>query len=379
MFALPLSFLFGTLASFAALALLAGGIALLAAAVRGALDPALAWAGAAMVLWALGGRCIVMAAFPRGEAPPPAMRGGSGKKIQAPDGSVLHVEFDGPAGAPAIVLTQGWGMDLRAWQAVRRRLSERYRLLLWDLPGVGRSRPPADGGYSVVRMAEDLRRVIDEAGQQPVVVVGHGIGGMMILSLCRLHPDLQGRRVKGIVMMSAPFASPLAGAAGAGLLRVLRWPLLEPLLLFALLLWPLAWLLSLLGYASGFLHLAVRLCAMGRAASREQVELVVRSGLRNKPAILARGLRAMLRFDESKTPPRIPVAARVIGGERDRLVRPATLERLAGMIRGADRIIIAGAGHYLPLEAPVQVADAIAELADRAGAAGRTPERPAQE
>lgn len=363
MFALPLSFLIGTLASLAALALLAGGIVLLAAGWRG--QPALFWAGAGMLLWALLGRYLVLLAFRRGAASPPPMRGGSGKKIQAPDGSILHVEFDGPANAPAIVLTPGWGLELHAWQAVRRQLSGRYRLVLWDLPGLGRSRQPADGAYSVVRLAEDLRRVIDEAGSQKVTVAGHGIGGMMILSLCRLHPDLQGRRVKGVVVMNAPHVSPLIGA---GVLRALRWPLLEPLLLLATLLSPLAWLLALPGYASGFLHLALRATSFGAGATREQIELVARTGLRNKPAVLAKGVRAMLRYDESKSPARIPIAARVVGSECDRLVSRATLEQLAGMIPGADLRLIPGAGHLAMIEAPERVAEAIAELAERAAA-----------
>lgn len=373
MFALPLSFLLGTLAGIASLALLVGGAVLLAR--EGS------WAGAAMVLFALAGRHLVLLAFPRGE-PPHAMRGGSGKKIQAPDGSVLHVEFDGPPNAPAIVLTQGWGLDLHAWQAVRRLLSDRYRLVLWDLPGLGRSRKPADGVYGIVRLAEDLRRVIDEAGPRPVTVVGHGIGGMMVLSLCRLHPDLQGRRVNGIVIIGAGEGRLLgdaSAAAGADLLRMLHWPLLQPLLLLSTGLWPLAWLLNLLAYTSGLMHLAVRMCAMGPATTRAQLELVVRSGLRCKPSILARGLRAMLRYDESRTPSRVPVPARLLWGECDRLIRAEALENLVRLIPDADSVEISGAGHHVPLEAPKAVADAIAQLAERAAKAAPDPRKPIQE
>lgn len=366
MYALPLSFLISALAGAVSLALLAGGIALLAFSLRGEIAAAWGWIGGAMLLWALLGKYAVLAAFARDNAAPVPMRGGSGKKIQAPDRSVIHVEFDGPADAPVIVLTQGWGLDLRAWQAVRRRLAGRYRLVLWDLPGLGRSRPPADGTYSVVRLAEDLRRVIDEADPGPVTLAGHGIGAMMILSLCRLHPDLLRRRVRGVVIMNATHAPPLVDGAGAGLLRALRWPLLEPLLLATVLLWPLAWLAGLLGYTSGLTHLAVRLCLFGADARREQIDLVARCGLANKPSTLAKGVLAMLRYDESKTPSRIPVTARVLGSSGDRLVRPDVLERLAALIPGADLLVIPGAGHHVPLEAAGEVADAIARMADKA-------------
>lgn len=366
MYALPLPFLLGALAGIASLALLAGGAFLLWQQLRGpAADSAMLWSGAAMLLWSLLGRYPVLAVHPRGEELPPAMRGGPGKKIQAPDGSILQVEFDGPPGAPVIVLTHGWGMDSRAWQAVRRQLAQRYRLVLWDLPGMGRSRPPADGAYSVVRLAEDLRRVIDEAGPAPVTVAGHGIGGMMILSLCRLHPDLMVRKVNGIVLMNTTAGSPLRDAGGAGLLRLLRWPLLEPLLLLYGLLWPLAWLLCLLAYTSGLAHLAARLALFGAGVRRGPLDYAVRAGLRSKPSVLAKGVRAMLRHDESKTPARVPVASRVVSGDADRITPPSTGRRLSQRIPGADFVLIDAAGHLGLLQAPGRYADTIAQLADR--------------
>ncbi|HEY8607701.1 MAG TPA: alpha/beta hydrolase [Noviherbaspirillum sp.] len=367
MFAMPLPFLLAVMAGLASLALLAGGVAILVLWVQGGLAGA-SWllAGAAMLLWALFGRLLVLAVYPSGDAAPPVMRRAAGKKIQAPDGSILHVESEGPADAPVIVLTHDWGLDSSAWQDVRATLSQRYRLLSWDLPGLGRSRGPVDGGYSMARLAEDLRRVIDEAGARPVTLVGHGIGAMMVLTLCRLHPDLMTRKVNGIVLMDATHRSPLRGGGGAGLLRLLRWPLVEPLLLLTILLWPLAWLLNVQSYASGLAHLGNRMSVFSGTVTRRQLDHAARTHLRHKPSVLAKGLRAMLQWDESATPARIPVVTRVTAGESDRLTPPEAGRQLAALIPRADFVGIAAAGHHAPLQEGRRYAELIAQLADKA-------------
>lgn len=366
MHVMPLSFLLGTFAGIASVALLAGGVYLVWAFLAGVLtQPGWLAAGICLLLWSLAGRYLVLALYPRGEDDPGPLRQAAGKKIQAPDGSILHVEFDGPQDRPVIVLTHGWSLDSTAWHSVRKALAARYRLVLWDLPGLGRSRQPTDGRYSMARLAEDLRRVIDEAGGGEVTLVGHSIGGMMILTLCRLHPDLLARRVRGIVLLDTSHLSPLKAETGGALLRVLRWPLLEPLLLLGIALWPLFWLLNAQSYMNGFSHLVNRVTSFSARVTRGQLEHAARYSLKGKPSVLSKGLRALLRWDESKTPARIAVPARVINGDADRLFNRESGMQLCELIRGADFVAISPAGHNGPLEEGAQYAEAISAFVDK--------------
>jgi pimeloyl-ACP methyl ester carboxylesterase len=78
--------------------------------------------------------------------------------IVSPTGSSLYVEMDGPAGAPTIVFTHGWGMNSTFWRYAKLDLGDRFRLVLWDLPGLGRSRTGDRKSVSLEAFARIWRR-----------------------------------------------------------------------------------------------------------------------------------------------------------------------------------------------------------------------------
>jgi pimeloyl-ACP methyl ester carboxylesterase len=201
-------------------------------------------------------------------------------------------------------------------------LAQDYRLVLWDLPGLGKSSQPADGRYTVARLAENLRCVIAETGDKPVTLVGHSIGGMMMLTLVRLHPDLFRYKINGMVLMSTTHTWPLNTVVVGALLRLLRWPVLEPLLLLTILLSSLVWLMNLQSYLNGTSHIVNRITSLSHDVTRGQLEFGSRYNIKDKPSVLAKGLRAVLRWDETNTPAGIPVPIRVITGDSDRLTKP---------------------------------------------------------
>lgn len=115
MYVLPLPFLLGTLAGIASIALLAGGLYTVWAWTVGTLV-ATGWlvSGIAMLAWSALGRQIVLAFYPRGKDEPRAERGAETEAIDGADGSTLHLEFEGPADKPVIILTHGWALDSTA-------------------------------------------------------------------------------------------------------------------------------------------------------------------------------------------------------------------------------------------------------------------------
>ena len=75
------------------------------------------------------------------------------------------------------------GTNSTEWYYAKRHLSDRFRLILWDLPGLGESIQPADRNFALERMASDLRSVLALAHGKPVVLVGQSIGGMINLNV----------------------------------------------------------------------------------------------------------------------------------------------------------------------------------------------------
>jgi pimeloyl-ACP methyl ester carboxylesterase len=321
--------------------------------------------GIVSIAWSLLGRQIVLAFYPHGAAIPPAGHGNEAKTLRGPDGSNLHIEFDGPADGPVLVMTYGWALDSEAWFGVRRELAKTCRLVLWDLPGLGKSSQPADRRYSVARLAEDLRSVIAETGDRPVILVGHSIGGMMMLTLARLHPALFQHKIKGMVLLDTTHAWPLKTVVGGGLLRLLRWPVIEPLLLLTIVLSPLIRISNYMSYLNGTSHIVNRLSSLSHAVTREQLDFASRYNIRDTPSVIAKGLRAVLRWDETATPPTIAVPVRAIAGDADKLTRPEAGKEISRIARNADFVQIAPAGHNGLIEQGQKYAEAIAQFVAR--------------
>ena len=75
------------------------------------------------------------------------------------------------------------GLNSTAWWYTKRALGERFRLVTWDLPGLGRSKPPMDGKFTIDRFAQSLGAVVESVGAGPVVLVGHSATGHRIVCL----------------------------------------------------------------------------------------------------------------------------------------------------------------------------------------------------
>lgn len=103
-------------------------------------------------------------------------------------------------GAPTLVFTHGWVDDSSVWDAVVEALSLRYRCVTWDLRGHGRSAVPPPGNYSRDQILFDLARVVEQGapGDQPVVLVGHSLGGYLSLAATLTDPA----DVAGLVLIA---------------------------------------------------------------------------------------------------------------------------------------------------------------------------------
>jgi 3-oxoadipate enol-lactonase len=92
--------------------------------------------------------------------------------------SVLYYRLSGPSNAPALAFVNSLGTDCRIWDDVIANLSDRYRILSYDLRGHGLSSVPK-GPYSLDMQLDDLTALVDHVGFERFALCGVSIGGVI--------------------------------------------------------------------------------------------------------------------------------------------------------------------------------------------------------
>jgi 3-oxoadipate enol-lactonase len=98
----------------------------------------------------------------------------------------LYFESAGE-GSPALVFTHGLAADHSTWRAQVEHFSQRHRVVACDLRGHGRSGAAA-GPCRLADLAADLGEVLDRAGLERAVLVGHSAGGVVVMRFALDHP-----------------------------------------------------------------------------------------------------------------------------------------------------------------------------------------------
>ena len=108
-------------------------------------------------------------------------------------GASIYWETRG-SGEP-LLLIMGLGVTLEGWSRLGPALAERYRTILFDNRGTGRSSTPP-GPYAIETMADDAVAVLDAAGIARAHVFGISMGGMIAQELTLRHPG----RVRSLML-----------------------------------------------------------------------------------------------------------------------------------------------------------------------------------
>jgi pimeloyl-ACP methyl ester carboxylesterase len=163
-----------------------------------------------------------------------------GPVVTTADGVALHTEVDelaAPGTDPdglSLVFVHGYALSLDCWHFQRKHYRGAIRSVFYDQRSHGRSGRSAPELCRVPQLAVDLAQVIDEvAGDGPLVLVGHSMGGMSIMHLAQSHPEWFTDRVKGVALFSTSAGemadySPIRGIPGRAFSRIAK-PLLTTL------------------------------------------------------------------------------------------------------------------------------------------------------
>jgi pimeloyl-ACP methyl ester carboxylesterase len=102
-----------------------------------------------------------------------------------------------------MIFVHGYGLSRRSWRFQRRDLAEDARLVFYDHRSHGASARSPIKACTVDQLGADLEAVIEQlAGDRPVVLVGHSLGGMTVLALAERAPQLFGSTVVGVALIA---------------------------------------------------------------------------------------------------------------------------------------------------------------------------------
>lgn len=320
-------------------------------------------AALALLLWAMAGRWVGQGASllalrrnstssvsqsgrgSEADESPSSERTGQVHTIRRPDGSQLRVECYGPVDAPPIIWTHGWGANSTEWFYQKRHLADRFRLIVWDEPGLGLSKKPDTNDYRLENLAGDLESVLSFAGPGPAVLVGHSIGGMITLTFCKEFPEALRTRVSGLVLAHTSYTNPVRTTKMAALYTALEKPVVIPLLHLTIALWPLVWLMNWMSYFNGSAHRSTHKTSFSGNETRGQLDFTARFMPHGRPDVLARGMLGMIAYDATTVLSRIPVPTLVFVGDKDTTTLPAAGEFIARSVPKADLVVLSPAKH----------------------------------
>jgi pimeloyl-ACP methyl ester carboxylesterase len=222
---------------------------------------------------------------------------------------------------PALLL-HGIGGRASLWAPTVAALAPRP-VFAMDMPGYDGTRPALTG---FPELADAAAALLDG----PADVVGHSLGGMIALELALRHPD----RVRRLVIIaSSPAFGSRDPAFRAAFLAARQKPLDEGL--------------GMAGVAAALVP-----AMLGPAADPAAAPAAIAAMGSVDEAAYRTTLATLTGFDRRADLPRLAQPALLIAGEADQTAPPRGMARMAEAMPDARLLIIPGAGHLLPLEAP---------------------------
>lgn len=101
------------------------------------------------------------------------------------------------SGSPTVVFESGLSDWSSTWALIQPTIAQSTRACAYDRPGMGYS-DPVPGARTPEAVIADLKRLLDGAGiREPIVLVGHSLGGFYAKLFAVTYPD----RVAGLVLV----------------------------------------------------------------------------------------------------------------------------------------------------------------------------------
>lgn len=255
----------------------------------------------------------------------------------------------GPEDGVPVVLLHGFPQTSSSWQQVATLLNEAgYRTLAPDQRGYSPQAAPAGRhSYRITELADDVVGLIEQAGLGPVHLVGHDWGAGVAWAVAASHPELLHSLTAVSVPHPAAFLQSMLGSSQI----FLSWYMLA---------FQLPWLPEwLLRKENGFFHQALKRTGQSNAAALRDIRQLQQGNTATGAVNYYRALPyALIRAPLFRR--QISVPTLQVWSDGDTAVGRKGHELSAKFVTGPWKLVtLEGVSHWIPEEAPRQLAELI--------------------
>ena len=286
------------------------------------------------------------------------------------DGTRIAYTTRGEGPGVPVLFVNGWSCTDSYWTTIGPTVAGDHRRVVYlDMRGHGESGLPRSPGFAArglqpedvapERLAADIVEVLDDAGIDQAVLVGHSMGVQAIVETTRVAPG----RVAGLVAIAGTFENPVKTFADKPVLdRV--YPVADVVFRFV----PFESFRPVLRRIThpALGHRVITGIGVG-GPNVQQDDIaphIAHIGEVNF-SVLFKMMSGLRRHHTAEFLPQIACPTLVLGGRLDRFTPPSVQQRMADLVPGSELVWFDDAGHLLPIEAPAAVAAAIVDFLDR--------------
>jgi len=255
------------------------------------------------------------------------------------NGVRLAYRIDGPEDAPALVMLNSLGTDMRMWNPQLPWLGHELRLVRCDCRGHGASDAP-EGPYTIEQLGRDLLSLLDTLHIQRAHICGLSLGGMIAQWFAANYPERVDRVVfanTGARIGTVESWNARIEAVKAGGMAAIRDMVLARFL------------------SAGF-----------RKQHPEMVQWVGEMLDSMNPVGYIGACAAVRDTDLHNLLPQIHAPSLVIGGELDESTPPSLVRELHAALNGSELVIFDEVAHLSNIEQPEAFSKAVLTFLVRA-------------
>lgn len=238
-----------------------------------------------------------------------------------------------------LLFLHGVGGGHAAWDRQIPYFTARgHRALAWDQPGYGDA--PLVEPYDLDQVAGALKRQI---GNEPVVLVGHSMGGFVAQEAYARFPAL----IRGLALC---FTSAAFGGAASDFARQFVAARVAPL-----------------EQGKTMAEIAARLMPSMRGSRSDPAGLALAERIMGAipPETYRKAVHLLTTFDRRAELAAIRVPTLLIAGRDDRVAPAAVMERMAHKVPNAEYVLLESCGHLGPMDQPDLFNETLAGFLER--------------